>query len=89
MGQTVMRLDPSTELNAVTVDEFQHGGTRVDAVRSTMVGAGATVPVDNMDGTNLNNAYGLHYAIDIAPGKTIGSMQKKNLMQDISKRPDV
>lgn len=89
MGPTedvVMRLDPSTEINGVTVDAFQHGGTRVDAVRSTMMGAGATVPVDSLDGTNLNNAYGLHYAIDISPGKTIGDMQKKNVMQDIAKQ---
>lgn len=79
--EVVTRLDPEAPLNGVTIDEFQHGGTRADAVRPTMMGAGATVPVQSMDGSELNNAYGLHYAIDIGPGNALKSMQQRGAMQ--------
>jgi len=78
MKEVVTRLDPSSHVNAVTVDEFQHGGSRQDAVRATMIGAGASVPVDNLDGTNLNNSYGLHYSVDIGPGKGVADMQRQS-----------
>jgi hypothetical protein len=74
-------LDPSAPYNGVEISDFQHGGTRSDAVRGTMIGAGVSVPVNNLDGTNLNNSYGLHYAIDIGPGGKIGQMQQKELMR--------
>jgi hypothetical protein len=77
MKDFITQLDPTSVVNAIEIEDFQHGGTRPDAVRGTMIGAGATVPVNNLDGTNLNNAYGLHYAIDIKPGNAITEMQKK------------
>jgi len=77
MKDFITQLDPTHVVNAIEVEDFQHGGTRADAVRGTMMGAGGSVPMDNLDGTNLNNAYGLHYAIDIKPGNAITSMQKK------------
>ena len=58
MKDFITQLDPTHVVNAIEVEDFQHGGTRADAVRGTMMGAGATVPVNNLDGTNLNNAYG-------------------------------
>lgn len=79
--EVVTRLDPEAPLNGVTIDEFQHGGTRKDAVRPTMMGAGATVPVQSLDGSELNNAYGLHYAIDIGPGNAVKSMQQRGTQQ--------
>mgnify|MGYP003638675980 CR=1 FL=1 len=85
---TMMNTDMHSELNVMDADDFTHGGTRVDAIRATMMGAGQTVPVDNLDGTNLNNSYGLHYSIDIGPGKKIGAMQKKELMQRVSRQQD-
>lgn len=83
---TIIRHDSSAHLNAIEIKDFQHGGTRVDAVRGTMMGAGATVPVDNLDGTNLNNSYGLHYAIDIGPGVGIGKRQGQENMQLVSQQ---
>tara|TARA_R110000851_G_scaffold243362_5_gene395971 strand:- start:10959 stop:11630 length:672 start_codon:yes stop_codon:yes gene_type:complete len=83
---TVMRLDPSAHLNAVEIADFQHGGTRPDAVRGTMMGAGHSVPVDNLDGSNLNNSYGLHYSIDIGPGSKIGKSQQQENMQRVSQQ---
>jgi hypothetical protein len=68
---TIMRLDPSADLNAIKAVDFQHGGS-ADEIVGTMMGAGQTVPVDNHDGANLNSAVGLHYAVDIAPGKDVG-----------------
>lgn len=69
----VMRLDADADLNALSTDDFQHGGTQKDEKKSTMVGVGGAVPVDNLDGTNLNNAYGLHYSVNIKPGKEVGA----------------
>ena len=83
---TVMRLDPSAHLNAVEIADFQHGGTRADAVRATMIGMGHSVPVDNLDGSNLNNSYGLHYSIDIGPGSKIGKSQQKENVQLVSQQ---
>jgi hypothetical protein len=68
---TIMRLDPSADLNAVSTKRFQHGGD-ADEIVGTMMGAGQTVPVTSHDGSNLNSAVGLHYAVDIEPGKDVG-----------------
>tara|TARA_R110000851_G_scaffold87147_1_gene189861 strand:- start:51 stop:710 length:660 start_codon:yes stop_codon:yes gene_type:complete len=86
MKNVVTMLDPTSSVNAIEVEDFQHGGTRPDDVRGTMIGAGVSVPVDNLDGTNLNNSYGLHYAIDIKPGSSISNMQKKSMNAGIAKQ---
>lgn len=86
MKNVVTMLDPTSSVNAIEIEDFQHGGTRPDDVRGTMIGAGVSVPVDNLDGTNLNNSYGLHYAIDIKPGSAIGEMQKKSMNAGIAQQ---
>lgn len=65
----IMRLDASADLNAISTRDFQHGGTMSEEKHAPRVGVGGAVPVDNLDGVNLNNAYGLHYTKDIKPGK--------------------
>jgi hypothetical protein len=84
LSDVIIQHTPGVPLNAIDIDNFQHGGTRTDAVRGTMIGAGNSLPIDNLDGTNINNSYGLHYAIDVGPGHNIGQLKQKELMQHMS-----
>lgn len=68
---TIMRLDPSADLNAVAVDDFQHGGTSVGAFTGTMIGAGGSIPTGTGNGSSMDRAVGLHYAVDIKPGTQV------------------
>ena len=48
------------------------------------IGAGYSVPTNGPDGSRLNNAVGLDYAINITPGKAILAMQRKNFVGGVA-----
>jgi hypothetical protein len=88
MKNVVTVLDAKSSVNAVEVEDFQHGGTEVGAARGPMIGAGVSVPTGNMDTSDLNNAFGLHYAVNMKPGDAIGTMQRGDFAQDIARQQE-
>jgi hypothetical protein len=88
MKNVITQLDVTSSVNGIEIEDFQHGGTKVGDVRGTMIGAGVSVPTDDLDATDLNSAYGLHYAIEIKPGNAIKNMQKRGMMRGIERQKE-
>lgn len=75
--------DPQNPVHAATQKQFTHGGVQFKGEIS-MMGASSTLPLDNPENAALNNAAGLHYAINIGKGDAIGKMQNQNFMQQVA-----
>ena len=75
--------DPQNPVHAATQKQFTHGGVQFKGEIS-MMGASNTLPTNNPENAALNNAAGLHYAINIGKGDAIGQMQNQNFMQQVA-----
>jgi hypothetical protein len=74
--------DPDNPVHAATHKQFAHGGVQFKGEMS-MMGASQTLPVTNPENASLNNAAGLHYAINIGKGDAVSKMHNQNLMQQV------
>lgn len=84
MQNVITAHDPDAPVHAATHTQFAHGGVLKgnEEAPSSMLAPGV-VPTSGPDGMSLNNAAGMHYAINIGPGDAITGSQKKDFMSSM------
>jgi hypothetical protein len=74
--------DPDNPVHAATQKQFSHGGVQFEE-KMSMMGASQTLPNTNPENAALDNAAGLHYAINIGKGDAVSGMHNANFMQRV------
>lgn len=85
MQNVVTQHDSRAPIHAATHTQFSHGSeTNPTYEQISMIGAGGTVPRDTPNNASLDNAAGLHYAINIGRGDAFTNMSRQNFMQGMA-----